>query len=102
MEHHIPLVPGAQPIWQPARRFGHEKELEVENQIREGFKKQGVIVPGNRPWSSPVVLDKKKDNSWRFGIDYRRLNDVTQHDALPLPRIDKSLKALAGGQYFSN
>ena len=38
---------------------------------------------------------------WTFCIDYRRLNAVTVHDAYPLPRIDESLEALAGNQYFS-
>lgn len=65
VDHHISLVPKAQPIRQPAQRLKHEKELQAEKQIKDP-KKQGVINPGNEPWSSPVFLVKKKDNSWRF------------------------------------
>jgi hypothetical protein len=46
-------------------------------------------------------LVRKKDGAWRFCVDYRRLNSLTQQDAYPLPRIDESLDALAGSRYFS-
>jgi hypothetical protein len=60
-----------------------------------------VIKPAHGPWSSPIVLVKKKDGSSRFCIDFRRLNSVTRKDAHPLPRIDDTLDALAGAQWFS-
>ena len=48
------------------------------------------------PWSSPVVLAKKKDGSTRFCVDYRELNSMTHKDSYPLPRINDTLEALAG------
>ena len=99
-KHEIPVHRDARPLRQPARRLGPEKEAEVERQIQDLLQK-GLIEPASGAWSSPVVLVKKKDGSWRFCIDYRQLNAVTLQDAYPLPRIDESLDALAGSQYFS-
>ena len=60
-----------------------------------------VIHSSNSPWSSSVIMVKKKDESWRFCIDYHKLNAVTCHDAYPLPRIDATLDSLAGATYFT-
>ena len=60
-----------------------------------------MVEPTDRSWSSPVVLVRKKDQSWRLCVDYRRLNAVTRKDAYPLPRIDDSLDALSGSIFFS-
>lgn len=98
--HSIPTIPGSRPIKQRARRLGPEKEKEVERQVNE-LAQQQIIEPGSGAWSAPVVLVKKKDGSWRFCVDYRKLNEVTIKDAYPLPRIDESLDALSGSKYFS-
>jgi len=52
-------------------------------------------------WASPIVLVRKKDNTLRFCIDYRKLNEVTIKDSHPLPRIDDTLDTLAGVTWFS-
>ena len=100
IEPSIPLLDGTRPIRQPPRRLGLEKDQEVERQVA-GLVQRGMVEPADGAWSSPVVLVRKKDQSWRLCIDYRRLNAVTRKDAYPLPRIDDSLDALAGSMYFS-
>ena len=56
-------------------------------QVTFELLKQGRIEPSNSPWSSPVVLARKNDGSYRLCIDYRQLNAVTVKDAQPLPTI---------------
>ena len=62
---------------------------------------QGIIEPAVSGWTSNVVLVRKKDGSLRFCIDYRRLNEASQKDAYPLPRIDTYLDAMNGATWFS-
>ena len=99
-QHSITVQDGTRPIKQRPYRHGPIQEAEVERQVQE-LKQQGFIREVHGAWSSPVVLVKKKDDSWRFCVDYRQLNEVTAKDAYPLPRIDDSLDALGGSRLFS-
>lgn len=60
-----------------------------------------VIEPFTSPWSSSVVLVRKKDETTPFCIDYRQVNNVTRKDSFPLPRIDSTRDALNGYRWFS-
>ena len=88
------------PIKQSCRRAPPSKREHVRQLIQDMLKKD-VIQPSSSPWASPVVIVQKKDGSYRFCVDYRKINTITRKDAYPLPRIDDTIEALSGSQWFS-
>ena len=67
---------------------------------------KGIIEESDSTYNAPVwVVPKKLDASgkrrWRILIDFRKLNELTEQDAYPLPNSDKILDYLGKAKFFS-
>ena len=58
----------------PPRVQSPAKQAEILKQVDE-LLKNGIIEPSTASYYSQVILASKPDDTWRFCIDNRKLND---------------------------
>ena len=98
-EHKIELTT-QEPIRVKQYPIPYAKTQDVEEEVKKMLD-VGVIEKTNSQYNSPVVLVKKKDNSTRFCIDFRRLNAVTKFDTEPMSNVEDILTKLSEDKYFT-
>ena len=96
----IPLMKDAKsvkvcPYWYP-----HSQQQRIETMVQEMLT-AGIIASSTSPFSSLIILIKKKDGTWRFCTDYRVLNAITIKDNFLIPTVDELINELYGSHYFS-
>nr|GEW62688.1 hypothetical protein [Tanacetum cinerariifolium] len=99
-DHRIPLLKGTNSInISPYRHPPTQKEA-IESMVQE-LLDTGVIRQSHSPFASPIVMVKKKDNTWRMCVDYMKLNNSTIKEKFPIPIIEELIDELHGSQIFS-
>ena len=98
--HRINTHPATAPMNVRPYRYPHFQKTEIEKQV-SNLLSAGLIRPSTSPYSSPVLLVKKKDGTWRLYVDFRSLNVVTIRDRFPIPTIDELLDELGQASWFS-
>lgn len=88
----------------PIKQRGYQVSPAVQERMGKQLNRMldlGVIERSYSPWSSPVVLVKKKDGGDRLCVDSRKLNSVTVRDSYPLPRVAEILDRLGQTNFLS-
>ncbi|XP_068649594.1 uncharacterized protein [Aristolochia californica] len=95
-DHRIALKAGFEAVVVRPYRYPHLQKDKIEKQCKHMLE-EGLVRRSTSPFSSPVLLVKKQDNTWRFCVDYQELNSKTVKDKFLIPVADE----LHGAQIFS-
>ena len=95
-DHRIHLLPGTAPMAMRPYRYPQLQKDELERQCTVMLA-LGIIRISTSPFSAPLLLVRKADDTCRFCIDYRALNAQTLKDKFPIPLVDE----LHGARFFT-
>ncbi|CAF3807931.1 unnamed protein product [Rotaria magnacalcarata] len=97
--HVINTIPHSPPA---SRSYPQPDKEEMMYQLVQEFLDASLISESASPYAAPAMLIKKKDASFRFVVDYKRLNAITIKDSYPLPNMEDTIQKLGKGfSYFS-
>jgi uncharacterized protein YnzC (UPF0291/DUF896 family) len=77
-----------------------EKELKIVKKYLENNLEKKFIVANRSSFASSVMFMKKTDESLRFCVDYRKLNQLIKKNKYSLSLIEETLIHLSKTKYF--
>lgn len=90
----------ATPIKQHLYRLNPNKLKYLRKEV-EYMLKHGIIEHSQSEWSSPCILVPKKDRTYCFCTDFRKVNLVTKTDSYPIPRVEDCIDRIGNAKYIS-
>ena len=88
---------------QPIRSKSYAVPFSMRDVVDDEVRKMlelGIIESSDSPYCSPVVLVRKKDNSFRFCVDFRAINACSQFATEPMPNAEDIFSNLAKHSIF--
>ncbi|CAF3035517.1 unnamed protein product [Rotaria sp. Silwood2] len=77
-----------------------EKQNATFDILQEMLKHKQIRASYSQ-YSAPISLIKKRGGSYRFIVNYRKLNIITIQDNYPLPNIEQAIQMVDGHQYYT-
>lgn len=99
-DHHIHLEKNANPVNDKPYRYPHYQKEVMKKMISEMLQ-DGIIKPSQSPYSTPVLLVRKKRRYLAFLCGLQGLNAITIRDRFAIPTVDELLDELNGATIFS-
>jgi len=99
VDHEIPLISGAKPVYGPIYNLS-ETELQALKEYIDYKVSIGHIRPSKSPFGSPILFVKKPDGSLHLCVDYRKLNEITIKNRYALPLMSELFDRLKSAKYY--
>ena len=102
IQHEInPIDKEIRPVKCSLRRYSPVEMQAIADECKK-LLAADIIEPYNSPWAAPLVMVKKKDNTYRMCIDYRvTINPICVNDSHPLPKISVLLDKIGRAKELS-
>lgn len=99
-EMKIVTDPNQTPFYFKSCRFSYTQR-KVINDVIVDMLNQNIIRKSKSPYSSPIILTKKKTGELRLCIDFRCINKIKLKDNFSLPIIEDLIDRLRDNNYFT-
>ena len=94
------IVTTGPPVFSRPRPLPPDK-LRIAKAEFKAMVDQGICIPSDSPYASPLHMVQKSNGEWRPCGDYRRLNETTLPDRYPIPRLRDFTNNLHNCTHFS-
>ena len=99
--HHVKIT-NPRPVYLSYHKAqGADIRKEIDEQTNSMLA-DGIVIESESPYCCPIVMVRKKYGGWRYCVDLRRINQMTEKVTFPMPHIEDALRKLKRPKYFSS
>ena len=96
------LTPDCEPVAVKSRQYSFRDQTFIDEEVRK-LLEDGIIEPSRSPWRAQLLVHRPEHHKTRLVVDYSRtINQFTQLDAYPVPRVSDVIAETAKYTKFSS